>query len=265
MTSGCARAGIGDVMTEHDLAARLETWAAALAPARLVGGSVADPPGPIALDDGYRLARLGERLLGTPAGWKIGATSERAMGFLGVAEPITGRLYAERIWRDGERADLAGERPAEAEPEIAFLLAEPLAAGADPLASIGAVHAAAEIVRPSHPEPFRLGPGFIVADNAAGLGALIGPALPLASLADPARITVALAVEGGAATEGRADAVLGNPLAALAWLARRLGTIPAGSWVLSGGMAPAIPLHAGANCGRLTLDAGAHGAAQLGF
>ncbi len=243
----------------------LAQWAAALAPARLAGRLLGDPPAPLALEEGYRLAARGEGLLGTPAGWKIGATSERAMGFLGVGEPIMGRLYAERIWQDGALADLSGERPAEAEPEVAFRLAKPLAAGDDPLASIGSAHAAAEIVRPSHPDPFRLGVGFIVADNAAGLGALIGPAIPLAVLAEPASITVALAVEGGAATEGRADAVLGDPLAALAWLARRLGTIPAGSWVLSGAMAPAIPLTGPEGEGRLTLHAGALGRASLRF
>jgi len=252
-------------MTTHPDETALQQWAAALAPARLAGRSVGDPPAPITLEDGYALAEAGQGLLGTPAGWKIGATSAGAMAFLGVAEPIMGRLYADRIWHGGDTADLAGERAAEAEPEIAFHLARPLAAGGDPLASIGAAHAAAEIVRPSHPDPFRLGAGFIVADNAAGLGALIGPQIPLARLAAPADITVSLAVEDGAATTGRADAVLGNPLAALAWLARRLGEIPAGAWVLSGAMARAIPLEAGPGGGRLVLDAGDCGTATLAF
>jgi 2-keto-4-pentenoate hydratase len=176
-----------------------------------------------------------------------------------------GRLYAERIWRDGDHAPLAGDRAAEAEPEIAFHLARPLAAGGDPLASLGAAHAAAEIVRPSHPDPFRLGPGFIVADNAAGLGALIGPAIPLADLAAPEAITVALATGGGMATSGQADAVLGNPLAALVWLAGKVGGLPAGAWVLSGSMAPAIALEPAAGGGVLRLDAGRYGTATLRF
>lgn len=252
-------------MTCPDTESSLNQWAAALAPARLAGRSVIDPPAVIGLEEGYRLARVGQSLFGTPAGWKIGATSARAMAFLGVTEPIMGQLYAERIWRDGETADLSGERPAEAEPEIAFRLARPLAAGGDPPASIGAVHAAAEIVRPSHPDPFRLGVGFILADNAAGLGALIGPEIPLAALTAPETIGVALSVPGGAATEGRADAVLGNPLAALAWLAQALGQVPAGAWVLSGAMGPAIPLEPASGGGRLILDAGNHGTATLRY
>lgn len=252
-------------MTGQGTESSLDQWAAALAPARLAGRRVIDPPAPIGLQEGYRLARTGESLLGTPAGWKVGATSARAMAFLGVTEPIMGQLYAERIWHDGDIADLSGECPVEAEPEIAFRLATPLVAGADPLASIGAVHAAAEIVRPSHPDPFRLGVGFIVADNGAGLGALIGPELPLAMLAAPEAIGVALSGPGGAATEGRADAVLGNPLAALVWLAQTLGEVPAGSWVLSGAMGPAIPLVPGEGGGRLILDAGPYGSAVLRF
>jgi 2-keto-4-pentenoate hydratase len=253
-------------MTDHDTESSLDQWAAALVPARLAGRSVVDPPAAISLAEGYRLAQVGESRLGTPAGWKIGATSARAMAFLGVEEPIIGRLFAERIWHDGDAADLSGDRPAEAEPEIAFRFARPLAAGGDPLASIGAVHAAAEIVRPSHPDPFRLGAGFIVADNAAGLGALIGPEIPVEVLGAPEKVAVVLSVPGGAVSEGRADAVLGNPLNALAWLAQTLGEVPAGAWVLSGGMAPAISLEPGAGGERrLLLDAGPYGTVTLRF
>jgi 2-keto-4-pentenoate hydratase len=247
------------MMREHDDDS-LGQWAAALPVARLAGRSVADPPSAISLTDGYRLARLGESLLGTPAGWKIGATSEGAMAFLKIGEPIMGRLYAERIWRDGDMADLSGERPAEAEPEVAFRLERALVAGEDPLAAVGEAYAAAEIVRPSHPDPFRLGAGFIVADNAAGLGALIGPPIPLDALAAPGEIAVSLTC-GEASTSGHADAVLGNPLAALAWLAGKLGVVPAGSWVLSGAMARAIPLAGD----RLVLGAADHGSAILRF
>lgn len=245
-------------MTHAEDHETLETWAAALAPARLAGGSVADPPVPITLEEGYRLAALGADRLGTPAGWKVGATSEGAMAFLGLAEPIMGRLHAERIWHDGDRARLPGDHPPEAEPEVAFRLARALAAGEEPLAAVGEAFAAAEIVRPSHGEPFRLGAGFIVADNAAGLGALIGPPIPLEALAAPERIAVSLTC-GAASTTGSANAVLGNPLRALAWLAARLGTIPAGAWVLSGAMARAIPLQADT----LVLDAGPYGTATL--
>lgn len=246
---------------EHS--AELIEWSARLAPARMTGGTVVDPPAPIALATGYWLAQRRADALGTPAGWKIGATSKPAMEFLGLDEPIMGRLFAERMWHDDDMADLGGDRPAEAEPEIAFLLARALFAGADPLDAIGEARAAAEIVRPSHDEPFRLGAGFIVADNAAGLGALIGPPIPLDRLAEPEGIEVALAVAGGARCAGTADAVLGNPIAALSWLATKVGEIPAGSWVLSGAMARAIPLEGDPGEGRLLLDAGAFGTACL--
>lgn len=234
-------------------------WAETLGPARLYGGTVNDPPARLSLADGYALA--GAAWLGTPAGWKVGATSDGAMAFLGVDEPIRGRLFAERLWFDGDAADLGGDRPAEAEPEIAFRLAADLAPGANPLPAIGEARAAAEIVRPSHGRPFELGVGFIVADNAAGLGALIGPAIPLSALAEPATLSVSLSA-GGAITSGTADAVLGNPLNALAWLARAMGGLPAGSWVLTGAMARAIPL---AGDGLMRLDAGAHGEATLRY
>jgi len=237
----------------------LDRWADTLAPARLAGGTLADPPEAFALATAYRLQDRAAPALGTPAGWKVGATSSGAMAFLGISEPISGRLFGERLWRDGDQVDLGGDRDAEAEPEIAFHLAHSLAAGGNLLAAVGGMFAAAEIVRPSHPRPFALGAAFIVADNAAGLGALIGPELPLALLNDPASLAVTLSV-GDATTRGTADAVLGNPLNALAWLAGAVGTIPAGSWVLTGSMAKAIAVPPGS---RLRLDTGVFGTASL--
>jgi len=252
-------------MSLKDPPTALEAWSRALVPARLEGGSVSEPPEPIMLETGYSIARLRCEGLGTAAGWKIGATSARAMEFLEVDEPIVGRLFAERIWHDGDLADLSGDRCAEAEPEVAFLLGRTLAGGEPALGSIAEMRAAAEIVRPSHDDAFRLGAGFIVADNAAGLGALIGPAIPLDLLETPGDIRIALSDEGGETCEGTADAVLGNPLEALAWLAGHLGEIPAGSWVLSGAMARAIPLAAKGGQGLLELDAGPFGTAVLRY
>lgn len=235
-------------------------WADKLAPARLAGGSIADPPSRLTLQQGYALADLAADALGTPVGWKIGATSAGAMQFLDVDEPIRGRLFAERIWRDSDRASLAGDRFAEAEPEVAVLLRSELPAGEDPRPHIAMLCAAAEIVRPSHPEPFSGGVGLIVADNAAGLGVLLGPAIPLAAIDDPASIRIALTLEGGSTCEGSADAVLGNPLNALRWLADSLGSVPAGSWVMTGAMARAIPLD---RSGVLTLSVPPFGTATL--
>lgn len=253
-----AAAGSGGARTPPMEQALID-WGAALAPARLAGGTVPDPPHPLTLEQGYAVAARQEAELGTPAGWKIGATSAGAMAFLRIGEPIRGRLFAERLWHHGSTAPLAGDRPAEAEPEVAFLLARDLLAGQDPRAAIAELRAAAEIVRPSHSRAFELGAGFIVADNAAGLGALLGPPLPPSLLDTPAALCIALQA-GDARTEGSADAVLGNPLEALAWLARTLGRVPAGSWVLSGAMARAVPLPPS---GQLFLDAGPHGRAAL--
>ncbi|MFN7176032.1 MAG: hypothetical protein ACK4MX_04000, partial [Thermaurantiacus sp.] len=190
------RAGAG---YDGGMNAALADWATRLATARLGGGSVPDPPRRLTLDEGYRLAEGAAQALGTPAGWKVGATSAGAMAFLGVAEPIRGRLFAERIWRDGDRVVLPGDRLPEAEPEIAVLLARDLPPGADPRPAIGEVRAAAEIVRPSHARPFDLGAGFIVADNAAGLGAFLGPEVPPSALDAPGSLRVELWIHGALA------------------------------------------------------------------
>lgn len=231
-----------------------------LARARLAGTQVSPPSHRLSLADGYALQARAAAWLGTPAGWKVGATSVAAMRFLGVAEPIRGRLYHERMFADGGVIDLGDDLMAE--PEILLVLGRDLGPGEDPLPAVARAAFAAEIVRPTRADAFEQGPGFIVADNAAGLGVLVGPVLPLAALGDPAAIHALLAVVGGDRSQGSADAVLGDPLRALAWLARATGGLPAGSAVMTGAMARAVAVPRGAT---LTLDCGAFGRASARF
>lgn len=233
----------------------MDEWAEALAAARLRGGESPAPPRRLTLDEGYAAqARVAARL-GAAVGWKVGATSDGAMRFLGVAEPIRGRLFAERIFADG--AEIVAPAPVEAEPEVMLALGRDLPPDADPRPAVARAALTAELVRPTRPDPFEQGVGFIVADNAAAWGVLAGPDLPLEALGDPAGIR-AMLTAGDARTEGAADAVLGDPLRALAWLARHLGGLRAGDVVMTGAMARAIPVPAGAT---LTLDC-AHGRAS---
>jgi 2-keto-4-pentenoate hydratase len=238
----------------------LDAWGDRLAEARLTGGLVGDPPRRLTLAEGYALAARATARWGEAIGWKVGATSAAAQAFLGVDSPIFGRLFAGRVWHDGERCGAPGERDLEAEPEVALRLGRPLAPGDDPLGAVAQAWLAAEIVRPSHPRPFDHGAGFIVADNAAGVGALLGPELPLEALDEPATIEARLSVEDGTETSGNAEAVLGNPLHALAWLAAEAGGLPAGALVLTGAMARAIPVPRGCI---LRLDGGRWGSARL--
>lgn len=207
------------------------------AEARICGGTITDA-GPLTLEQGYAVADAAAHLLGTPSGWKIGATNAGGQAFLGIREPICGRVF-DRLVSSGETITLPGTLPglraAEAEPEILFRLASGSEPGGDP-PTIAAAHLGIEINRPSHDDAFGQGVGFIVADNAAHVALIIGPAIDPGELAMPQAVTVSLIRNGREAERGDASAVLGNPLAALEWLATRRSLQP-GDWIATGAMA----------------------------
>lgn len=65
-----------------------------------------------------------------------------------------------------------------------------------------------------------------------------------------AAVRVEMDVTGHRQLSGTADAAMGDPVSALAWLVERLGqrgeVLPAGSVVLTGGLTRAVPLAPGA-------------------
>lgn len=228
---------------------RAMTLAETLAAARLAG-TLVPPPAPLTLAEGYAVATGLHPLLGTPAGWKVGATSAGAQAFLGIAAPIRGRLYVERIWSAGD-IGLPGERDCEVEPEIVLRVGPDL----QPDAAWFGI----EVVRPSFADPFAHGVGAIVADNAASVGLLIGPGLPLAALDDPAALIATIRIDEIDAARGSADAVLGDPRRAYAWLRGQVELRP-GDLVATGAMGRSAVAARGAT---LVLDCGVFGQARF--
>lgn len=223
----------------------IETLARRLAAARLAGTLLADMPA-LDLATGRRVqAALAPHLagaLGPQCGWKLGATSAGAMAFLGVSEPIVGRLFAARVWIGQPDATIAATVGLEAEPEVILQLDDRL--------EVAAAWLGAEFNRPAIPDPFTLGAGSIVADNAASFAILCALPLPPAELARPAGIAAALRIDGQDRCEGRADAVLDGPLSALAELKRLLADDPRGlrpgDYIATGAMCRSILLPPGA-------------------
>lgn len=229
--------------TADDLAAKL-------AKARLSGGTTDFPA--LTLAQGQDIARRLAPHLGLVLGWKIGATSAGAMAFLKVEAPIHGRLFA--AWQDGAAIRFPGARPVELEPEILFTLGPDL----QPESARFGI----EFNRPSFADPFTLGAGSIVADNAASLGVLLGPVIPLAALDDPASLVAHIDIDGQRVATGSADAVLGNPRTALEALRTALANDPRGlqpgDIIATGAMCRSALLAPGQT---VRLDAGVWGSA----
>ncbi|MGC0416895.1 2-keto-4-pentenoate hydratase [Embleya sp. AB8] len=205
-----------------------------------------------AVQDANTRLRLaaGERL----AGRKVGLTSLPMQRQLGVDEPDFGVLFESMLIPDGGTVATRGLIAPRAEAEIAFVLGRRLAGPdvsvADAAGAVARVLLAVEVID-SRIADWRIQLADTVADNASSARVVVGPAVEattelLASLADEA---VELSVDGVSAAEGRGAEVLGDPLAAVAWLARTLhpfgAGIEAGELVLAGAVHASLPLTPG--------------------
>jgi 2-keto-4-pentenoate hydratase len=198
------------------------------------------------------LERL-ERDGAAPAGWKVGLTSAigRA-GAAGGAGPIYGQLLSDMLVPASEPIPAGVLHRPEVEGEIAFVLDRPLRGPgvtvADVLAATRGVLPAIEIIAG------RLEPGDhavvdFIADNAASARAVLGDALvPVADL-DLRLVGMVQSSGGEIVATGAGARVLGDPAASVAWLANALAKVgrqlDAGTFVLSGSLAPAVPAQPG--------------------
>lgn len=198
---------------------------------------------------GCRQAR-GERVIGK----KIGVTSQAVQDMLGVFQPDFGFLTDTMQYSDGACVSLRSANLIQprAEGEIAFMLKADLQGPGvtreDVLAATAWVAPCFEIVD-SRIDAWKIGIQDTVADNAS-----CGIFVVSAQHADPDSLDLAAASmqmwkNGAEAGAGVGAAVQGHPAQAVAWLANTLGAfgIPfrAGELILSGSLAPLVPVAAG--------------------
>lgn len=185
-------------------------------------------------------------------GRKIGLTSTVVQQQLGVDQPDFGVLFADMEVPDGGTAPMLRLLQPKVEAEIAFGLAADLAEGDLDEEQIRAAVAwaapALEIVD-SRVAGWDISFADTVADNASsGLYVIGTPQVDLASI-DPAAVEMAMNLNGVEVSVGRGSASLGDPLIALAWLARTArdfgDPLRAGQVVLSGALGPMVAVAAG--------------------
>ena len=198
---------------------------------------------------GRRIERGSRRI-----GVKLGLTSFAKQTQMGVSAPITGVLTDDMLLFPGDPIPLDELIHPKAEPEIVFVLGEDLAGpGVDIVSAaraIASVHAGVEVIDSRYRAfDFRLPD--VVADNASSARFSIGDkGLDLAEC-DVIKESVALRIDGEIVAVATGEAVLGDPLRALAFAANELATrgdfLRAGEIVLTGGMTDAWTVPPGAN------------------
>src|SRR5512139_16080 len=223
--------------------------------------------------EGYAVqAALESRSAGKLFGWKIAATSEAGQKHINVAGPMAGRIMSDTVIADGGTASMKGNEMRVGEPEFAFRMGRDLLPRAasytvdEVLAAVETLHPAIEIPDSRFADFARAGEAQLIADNACAHLFVLGAATTanwreLDLVAERPQITLR-----GQRYVGHGQNVLGDPRAALAWLAnelRELGiTLRAGEVVTTGTCHPPLPIQSGDH---LAADFGVLGRVSVRF
>lgn len=210
----------------------------------------------LSVDNAYAIQKinLDRRLhLGhSVVGHKIGLTSEPMQTLLGVDEPDFGYILDDMVFPDGGAVTADRFCAPRVEPEIAFLLHTALrgpAVTADEVrAATEAVAVALEIVD-SRVADWQITLPDTVADNASSGAVVLGEWVPFSTELDLPNARASLRLNDIEIDTGLGSAVLGDPAAAVAWLANALAPydidIAPGQFVMSGSFTSAAFIHRG--------------------
>ncbi len=184
-----------------------------------------------------------------PAGFKIGATAEHMRVYLGLAGPIAGFMAKGDIHASGIRLRFADFQSPGVECEIAVRLAHDLPPGPceaiRAAEAVGTVSAAIEIVENRYPDLKEFGTPSLIADQVFHAAAVTGATEPDWRKLDLRAIEGRILVNQAERGRGKGEELLGDPMAALAWLAGSpfaagFGGLKAGQIILLGSVTPPI-------------------------
>ncbi|WP_280263914.1 2-keto-4-pentenoate hydratase [Nocardia abscessus] len=218
---------------------------------------VRDLIGPDDVRLAYAVQRIGtrERLAAGArvVGRKIGLTSPAVQQQLGVDQPDFGVLFDDMDVTETSAAQRPRLLQPKIEAELAFVLGADLDTDQlDAMSVRGAVEyavAALEIVD-SRIADWDISFADTVADNASSGWFVLGAQRLSLDDFEPREIAMNMTIDGEIVSTGTGSACLGDPLNALAWLARATrefgGPLRAGEVILSGALGPMAPLLPGA-------------------
>ncbi|OHV04433.1 2-keto-4-pentenoate hydratase [Mycobacterium talmoniae] len=211
-----------------------------------------------------RRLREGRNLIGH----KIGLTSAPMQTLLGVDEPDFGYILDDMVLTNGSAVSAAQFCAPRVEPEVAFLVRAPLRG---PGVTVEQVYAATEAVAvalevvDSRIADWKLTLPDTVADNASSGAVVLGDWVPAGHL-DLPQARASLSLNATDVYSGVGTAVMGDPAAAVAWLANaltRFGTeILPGQFVMSGSFTSAAFVRPGDHAAAII---GGLGAVSLRF
>jgi 2-oxo-3-hexenedioate decarboxylase len=195
-----------------------------------------------------RKVRRGVRVVG----WKMGLTSFAKMKQMGVSEPVYGFLTDYGACLDGAAIDIDSLIHPKVEAEIGFVLKHALYG---PDCDIEKVLAATDFIVPavevidSRYKDFRFDLKSVIADNTSAARFVIGGNAKTPQGLDLECLGVVLEKNGQLVATAAGAAVLGHPAQSVAMLANMLSVrgrhLPAGAFIMTGGLTEAISVQPG--------------------
>lgn len=223
--------------------------------------------------EGYAIqAVLETQSLGHLCGWKIAATSVSGQKHINVTGPLAGRIMSDTVIADSGTASMKGNEMRVGEPEFAFRMGRDLPPRSasytvdEVLAAVDSFHPAIEIPDSRFADFVSAGEAQLIADNACAHLFVLGPATAanwraMDLVEERPQITLR-----GERYVGHGKNLLGDPRAALAWLANELSglgiALRAGQVVTTGTCHPPLPIAAGDH---MAVGFGVLGKVSVGF
>ncbi len=185
-------------------------------------------------------------------GHKVGLSSKAMQEMMGVDEPDYGHLLSDMQVRSGVPVRVSDYCTPRVEVEVGFILGAALPTEGctedDVIDATEHVAPAIELID-SRIVDWDITIADTIADNASSAGYVLGDERVRPTDLDLRAIEARLLCNGDQVAEGRSDAVLGNPVTAVAWLANKVGsfgvTLEAGHVILPGSVHRAIDVHPG--------------------
>ncbi|GAT11401.1 2-keto-4-pentenoate hydratase [Mycolicibacterium novocastrense] len=186
-------------------------------------------------------------------GHKVGLSSKAMQQMMNVDEPDYGHLLDEMAVHEDTPVKSADYLYPRVEVEVGFVLADDLPGEGctedDVLAATAAFAPAIELID-TRITDWKIKLCDTIADNASSAGWVLGENRVSPKDIDITAIDAVLTRNGEVVAKGRSDAVLGNPVTAVAWLARKVDSfgvrLKAGDIVLPGSCTKAFDATPGA-------------------
>lgn len=203
--------------------------------------------------DAYQIQLLNVRRRGgVVVGHKVGLSSTAMQQMMGVDEPDYGHLMADMRLTQDEAVDAGRYCYPRVEIEVAFLLGADLPGEGctedDVLEATAALAPSIELID-SRIQDWKISLADTIADNASSAGFVVGSTRVPPGNVDPRGIDAVLFRNDEVVAQGRSDAVLGNPVTAVAWLARTVAgfgvRLRAGHLIMPGACCRAVDAHPG--------------------